>query len=59
VLQLKSSAAKTVVSALMDDKSRAFARVAQKLDPLTKEVNLLGRFTEPNKVYAYCFCGAN
>ena len=59
VLQLKSSAAKTVVSALMDDKSRAFARVAQKLDPLTKEVDLLSRFTEPNKVYAYCFCGAN
>ena len=59
VLQLKSSAAKTVVSALVDDKSRAFARVAQKLDPLTKEVDLLSRFTEPNKVYAYCFCGAN
>ena len=59
VLQLKSSAAKTVVSALMDDKSRAFAHVAQKLDPLTKEVDLLSRFTEPNKVYAYCFCGAN
>ena len=59
VLQLKSSAAKTVISALMDDKSRAFAHVAQKLDPLTKEVELLSRFTEPNKVYAYCFCGAN
>ena len=59
VLQLKSSAAKTVVGALMDDKSRAFARVAQKLDPLTQEVDLLSRFTEPNKVYAYCFCGAN
>ena len=59
VLQLKSSAARTVVSALMDDKSRAFAHVAQKLDPLTKEVELLSRFAEPNKVYAYCFCGAN
>jgi protease-4 len=59
VLQLKSSAAKAVVSALMDDRSRAFAHVAQKLDPLTKEVALLSRFTEPNKVYAYCFCGAN
>jgi len=59
VLQLKSSAARTVVKALMDDKSRAFAQVAQKLDPLTKEVTLLSRFTEPNKVYAYCFCGTN
>ena len=59
VLQLKSSAAKTVVRALMDDKSVAFAHVAQRLDPLTKEVERLSRFTEPNKVYAYCFCGAN
>src|SRR5581483_3784485 len=46
VLQLKSSAARTAVKALMDDKSRAFAQVAQKLDPLTKEVTLLSRFTE-------------
>ena len=59
VLQLKSSAAKTVVRALMDDKSMAFAHVAQRLDPLTKEVERLSRFTEPNKVYAYCFCGVN
>jgi protease IV len=59
VLQLKSSAAKTVVRALMDDKSMAFAHVAQRLDPLTKEVERLSRFTEPNKVYAYCFCGTN
>ena len=59
VLQLKSSVAKTAVRALMDEKSMAFAHVAQKLDPLTKEVERLSRFTEPNKVYAYCFCGAN
>ena len=59
VLQLKSKAAKTVVRALMDEKSVAFAHVAQRLDPLTKEVERLSRFTEPNKVYAYCFCGAN
>jgi protease IV len=59
VLQLKSKAAKTVVHALMDEKSVAFAHVAQRLDPLTKEVERLSRFTEPNKVYAYCFCGAN
>ena len=59
VLQLKSRAAKTVVRALMDDKSMAFAHVAQRLDPLTKEVERLSRFTEPNKVYAYCFCGTN
>ena len=59
VLQLKSSAARTVVHALMDEKSMAFAHVAQRLDPLTQEVERLSRFTEPNKVYAYCFCGTN
>lgn len=59
VLQLKSSAAKTMVKALMDEKTMAFAHVAQRFDPLAKEVDLLNRFTEPNKVYAYCFCGAN
>ena len=59
VLQLKSSAVKTVVHAVMDEKTTAFAHVAQRFDPLTKEVERLSRFTEPNKVYAYCFCGAN
>jgi protease-4 len=59
VLQLKSSAAKTVVKALLDEKSMAIAHVAQRFDPLTKEIERLSRFTEPNKVYAYCFCGAN
>jgi protease IV len=57
VLQLKSRAVKTVVAAVMDEKSAALARVAQRLDPLTREVQRLSRFTEPNKVYAYCFCG--
>ena len=59
VLQLKSRAVKTVVAAVMDEKSAALARVAQRLDPLTREVERLSRFTEPNKVYAYCFCGAD
>jgi hypothetical protein len=56
---LKSRAVKTVVAAVMDEKSTALARVAQRLDPLTREVQRLSRFTEPNKVYAYCFCGAD
>ena len=59
VLQLKSRAVKTVVAAVMDEKSVALARVAQRLDPLTREVQRLSRFSEPNKVYAYCFCGAD
>ncbi len=58
VLQFKSKAVKAVLSAGMDEKAAAFARVAQKLDPLTKEIERLSRFTERNKVYAYCFCGA-
>jgi protease-4 len=58
VLQLKSNAVKTVLAAAMDGKTAAIARVAHKLDPLTREVELLSRFTEPNKIYAYCFCTA-
>jgi protease IV len=57
VLQLKSNALKMLLSAGVDDKTAAFARVAHKLDPLTREVERLSRFTEPNKIYAYCFCG--
>jgi len=59
VLQLKSKALKALLSAGVDDKTAALARVAHKLDPLTREVERLSRFTEPNKVYAYCFCGSN
>ena len=58
VLQLKSRAIKGVLSAAIDEKTAALAQVAHKFDPLTREVARLSRFTEPNKVYAYCFCGA-
>ena len=57
VLQFKSKAVKTVMSAVVDEKTTALARVAQKFDPLTREIERLSRFTERNKVYAYCFCG--
>jgi hypothetical protein len=33
-------------------------QVAQRLDPLTRQVELLSKFSEPNHVYAYCFCTA-
>jgi protease IV len=59
VLQLKSRAIKAVMSAALDDKAAALLRVAHKLDPLTREVERLSRFTEPNKIYAYCFCTAD
>jgi protease-4 len=58
VLQFKSKAVKTIMSAVIDDKTLALTRVAQKFDPLTREIERLSRFTERNKVYAYCFCGA-
>jgi hypothetical protein len=48
---------KAVFSAGMDSKTTALVRVAQKFDPLTREIERLSRFTERNKVYAYCFCG--
>jgi protease-4 len=55
VLQIKTRAVKALVS--MDaTSSNPLARVAQKFDPLTREVERLSRFTEPNRVYAYCFC---
>ena len=57
VLQFKSKAVKTVLSAVIDEKTATLTRVAQKFDPLTREIERLSRFTERNKVYAYCFCG--
>jgi hypothetical protein len=58
VLQLKSRAVKALLSAGVDANTAALARVAHKFDPLSREVERLSRFTEPNKIYAYCFCGA-
>jgi protease-4 len=34
----------------------ALARLAQKLDPVTHQAAILSRFSEPNRLYAYCFC---
>ncbi|MDB6089780.1 MAG: hypothetical protein JWN85_2564 [Gammaproteobacteria bacterium] len=58
VLQLKTRAVRTLLSIGTDEKTVALARVAQRFDPLTREVERLSRLSEPNKVYAYCFCGA-
>jgi protease-4 len=61
VLQMKTRAVKALVGA--DSNSNPLARsglaqVAQRFDPLAREVERLSRFTEPNRVYAYCFCAA-
>jgi protease IV len=56
VLQMKTRAVKALVSA--DGRTNALAQVAARFDPLTREVERLSRFSEPNRVYAYCFCAA-
>jgi protease-4 len=57
VLQMKTRAVKAFVS-VDSSTPNPLAQVAQRFDPLTREVERLSRFTEPNRVYAYCFCRA-
>jgi protease-4 len=57
VLQFKTKAVRALVSIGADQKTMALVHVAQRFDPLTREVERLSRLSEPNKVYAYCFCG--
>ncbi|HEX4648515.1 MAG TPA: signal peptide peptidase SppA [Steroidobacteraceae bacterium] len=35
---------------------QALSRLARSLDPLTRDVARLSRFSTPNHLYAYCFC---
>jgi protease-4 len=59
VLQMKTRAVKALVSVDAGSAvSNPLMRVAQKLDPLAREVERLSRFTERNRLYAYCFCQA-
>ncbi len=34
----------------------ALAELAQRLDPVTRQAQMLARFSQPNRLYAYCFC---
>jgi protease-4 len=52
--QLRSSTVRALLKA--DRESAALARVASTLDPLTREMERLSRFTQRNHLYAYCFC---
>jgi protease IV len=54
-LQVKAWAVRSLFPA---DRSSAAALLAQRLDPLKREVERLSRFTLPNRLYAYCFCAA-
>jgi hypothetical protein len=39
------------------DRSLAqIAEIAQRFDPLSREVAQLSRLSVPNRLYAYCFC---
>jgi protease-4 len=57
VLQMKTRAVKALVS-VDSSTPNPLVRMAARFDPLTREVERLSRFTEPNRVYAYCFCRA-
>jgi protease IV len=56
VLQVKTRAVRSLMSA--DEHTLALAQVANRFDPLRKEVERLSRFSVPNRLYAYCFCSA-
>jgi protease IV len=55
VLQMKTRAVKMAIGSATDP----LGQVAKRFDPLTRQVELLSRLSEPNKVYAYCFCTAD
>jgi protease IV len=56
-LQVKAWGIRTLLSA--DRDTRTLAKVARQLDPLSRELEVLSRFTAPNRLYAYCFCAAH
>jgi protease-4 len=56
LLQMKTRAIKALVS--VNNKPNALAQVAARFDPLTREVERMNRLSQPNRIYAYCFCGA-
>ncbi len=55
-LDLRSQVAQTLFHATPGE--LALAHLAQRLDPLTRDVQRLSRFSVPNRLYAYCFCEA-
>ena len=53
-LNVKTSLVRTFFHASPDQ--AALAQLAQRLDPVTHQAELLARFSQPNRLYAYCFC---
>jgi protease-4 len=58
VLQMKTRAVKALVSTSVGKSLNPLGQVAQRFDPLTRQVELLSRLSDPDHVYAYCFCAA-
>jgi protease IV len=54
VLSFRSMLARELLHASPDQ--LALAHLAERLDPIAREVARLSRFSVPNRVYAYCFC---
>ena len=60
VVNTKMSAARALFKVFgADRESQTLAQVASQLDPLRREVERLSRFSVRNRLYAYCFCGAD
>ena len=55
-LALRTRAAGLLGSASADSRAAALATLAQRLDPLAREVARLARLNVPDRLYAYCFC---
>jgi protease IV len=53
-LQLRSRVARMLFHASRDEV--ALSELAQRFDPVTREVARLSRFSVPDRLYAYCFC---
>jgi protease IV len=53
-LELRSRMARVLLR--MSSGERSLSELAQRFDPVTREVTRLSRFSEPNRLYAYCFC---
>ena len=56
-LQLRSRLGRLLLRASPGE--RALSELAQRFDPVTREVTRLNRFSVPNRLYAYCFCELN
>jgi len=53
-LSLETRAARVYLAS--DPGARSAALIAERLDPLAREVEHLSRWMLPNRVYSYCFC---